>query len=437
MDVGNGATRARLSLMMGLVYAVQGAFWPILSLHLADLGITGRGRGSIFATLALASFAMPLGAGQLVDRLMPIQNYLALTYALGTGLLLVFACGVTTQLVWLFGLFLLLWLILAPSYGLCNALAFRNLRNPDDEFGGVRLWGTAGWMIVGWAVSVVMLLSGSARGSGQGAYEAFWVSVVLSAIMAGYCLTLPNTPPLAGGPGRGLGLAAAREFLGQREMRVYLFTAFGVSLTTPYVFQVMPTYFESIGLPRAWTATAMTLGQWPEVVALAFLTRILVRFGYKATLMLGIAAWLVRYASLALNPPLWLALLGNPLHGIGIACFTVAGQMYMDTRAPRERRGSAQALNMVVTSGLGSLLGSLLAGEVVSRTGGNYPAVFLIPCLINLGLLLFFYLGFPSHATKAVRESVAETMTVPTPRGDGVRRSTAYAGRFATESADG
>ena len=69
--------KVRLSGMMALVYSVQGAFWPLLSIHLVDLGVSERGRGWIFATMAMASFAMPLGAGQLVDRLMPTQRFLA------------------------------------------------------------------------------------------------------------------------------------------------------------------------------------------------------------------------------------------------------------------------------------------------------------------------------------------------------------------------
>jgi hypothetical protein len=63
--------RWRLLAMMALVYAVQGSFWPLLAVHLADLGIGGRARGWIFATQAIAATAVPLGASQLVDRLMP------------------------------------------------------------------------------------------------------------------------------------------------------------------------------------------------------------------------------------------------------------------------------------------------------------------------------------------------------------------------------
>ena len=71
--------------MMALVYAVQGSFWPLLAVHLADLGIHGRERGWIFATLAIGSLAVPLGAGQLVDRFMATQRLLTLTYIWNGG----------------------------------------------------------------------------------------------------------------------------------------------------------------------------------------------------------------------------------------------------------------------------------------------------------------------------------------------------------------
>ena len=64
----------RLAAMMALVYAVQGSFWPLLAVHLQDLGLNGRSRGWIFATLAMGSVIVPLGAGQLVDRLMRTQR---------------------------------------------------------------------------------------------------------------------------------------------------------------------------------------------------------------------------------------------------------------------------------------------------------------------------------------------------------------------------
>lgn len=430
----NVSVRWRLSGMMGLMYAVQGAWWPLLSVHLRDLGVGSEQRGWIFSTLALGSMAMPLGAGHLVDRLMATQRFLSLSFALSAVMLGVIALGWATQAGSLFCLFLVYWLLSAPSYALGNSLAFRHLSNPAEQFGGVRLWGTAGWMAIGWLVSLVLLCTGSS-GVGRGAYEAFWIGTVLSILMALYSLTLPHTPPLSrSGPGlefsSGLGVIVRRP-----EVAIYLSAVFGVSLTTPFVYQVMPNYLEAEGLSRPWIATAMTLGQWPEILALAVLPLLIRRIGYRGTLCLGITAWAVRYGSLALRPPLWLALAGIPLHGVGVACTVVCGQVFIDSRAPNDRRASVQALHTVVTSGMGSFLGSILAGHTLVRLGSDYPAVFLVPCLVNGVLLIYVYLSFrPSPSPEGW---VAPPHVALPPVREGSRGAVVRVGNLATESADG
>ncbi len=388
----DGRVRRRLSVMMVLVYSVQGAFWPLLSIHLVDLGVAERGRGWIFATMALGSFAVPMGAGQLVDRLMPTQRFLSISFGAGTVLLALMGSGVTSNAGGMFGLFLAYWLIMSPNYSLSSSIAFRNLARPDRDFGKVRLWGTVGWMASGWLVSGVMAWSGSR--SGRGTPEAFWVAVGLSGATALYCRFLPDTPPIKAPGNRKSWARDVSDLVRSPSMGVYLLAAFGVSLTTPFVYQVMPNYLRAIGMDRAWVGTAMTLGQWPEIAALAALPWLIGRYGYRATLGLGIAAYLVRYGMLALDPSVWLATAGIPLHGIGVACFTIGGQMFVDGRAPADRRASAQSLNTVVTGGLGSLLGSLLAGEVVAAFPGRFGMIFLVPCAINASLLAFLLLMF-------------------------------------------
>ncbi len=430
----NARKRWRLSTMMALVYAVQGSFWPLLGVHLADQGILGRDRGWIFATLAIGSTIVPLGAGQLVDRLMETQRLLAMMYAIGAVLLAVLASGWVRSAGGLFGVFLGYWALTAPAYSLSNAMAMRNLDDPGREFGRVRLWGTAGWMVAGWVVSVVMAVTGSTR-TGQGAYESLWVATAFSAATSIYCLTLPRTPPLAVGR-RAEGIVRVGVDLArQPNMIVFLIASFGVYLTQPMIYQVIPGYLEAAGLPRAWVSTAMTLGQTTEVAMLAVLPWMLRRFGMKATLLVGMFAWFARFLGLALGLPLWLAVAGSLLHGAGIACFTVGGQVFMDARAPGHLRASAQALLLVATSGLASFLGSLLAGEIVGRTRPDDVLVFLIPCLIDGALLLYFLRGFRAPDLVAAWAGAAdEERPLPSPTGRG---SVARVGHLVTESADG
>jgi MFS family permease len=424
----------RLAAMMALIYAVQGSFWPLLAIHLTDLGIDGRDRGWVFATLAIASTAVPLGAGQLVDRLMATQRALALIYAIGTGLLVLLASGWVNSAAGLFALFLVYWFLTAPAYSLSTSLALRNLDNPGQEFGWVRSWGTGGWMAAGWVVSLVMVASGPIR-IGHGAYEALWVAAAFSAAASLYCLTLPHTPPLAvGSRAQGL-LKSSAEILHPPGVMMVLLTSFGVYLTMPLVYQVIPCYLEAAGLPRAWVTTAMTLGQTTEIALLVALPWLLRRFGIKATLALGIAAWLVRFLTLSLQPPLWVAVAGALLHGAGIACFTVGAQVFLDSRAPGHLRASAQALLLAATSGVGSFVGNLLVGEVADRSHPGDVLVFLFPCIILGSLLLYFLRGFRDSASGVPWAGAPNDE--PVCRSPSGRGPAARLGHLVTESADG
>jgi MFS family permease len=427
-------TTWRLSAMMALIYAVQGSFWPLLAIHLADLGIGGRDRGWIFATLAIASTAVPLGAGQIVDRAMATERVLALIYALGTGLLVLPASGQVGSAGGLFAVFLVYWMVTAPAYSLCNSLAMRNLDDPGRDFGRVRSWGTAGWMAAGWVVSLVMAASGSVR-SGQGAFEALWVAAAFSAATSLYCLTLPHTPPLAVGRRAQGALTAGAAILARPGVAIVLWTSFGVYLTMPLVYQVIPGHLEASGLPRAWVTAVMTLGQTTEIALLVALPWLLRRVGVKATLALGMAAWLARFLGLALQLPLPVAVAGTLLHGAGIACFTVGAQVFLDGRAPGHLRASAQALMLMATSGLGSFVGNLLVGELAARTDRRDVLVFLFPCIILGALLLYFLRGFRDPASGVPWAGAPNDECLS--RSASGRRPVARVGHLVTESADG
>jgi MFS family permease len=382
----------RLAGMMAGVYAIQGAWWPLLAVHLQDLRVPGRARGWIFATLAIASLLTPLGIGRLADRRWPAQRLLSVLYILGAGLLAILASGLVVAPAALFVLFLAYWLLTAPGTGLCSAIALRHLDEPARQFGGVRLWGTIGWMAVGWLVALVMTLRGS-NGAGRGAFEAFGVASVLALLFAAYAGTLPHTPPLAGRepePARGATLALLRR----PSVALMLSLAFGASLTSPFVYQVVPAYLVTLKLPRPAVAPAMSLGQLPEIVGLALLPRMLAGIGFRVTMAMGLGAWVLYFGILASRPSLGLALVGVPVQGLAIALFHIVAPMYLDTQASGDLRASAQGLYLMITVGLGNLLGSLLAGEVVARFGGPSAAVFLVPLAIAATLLVTALVAF-------------------------------------------
>jgi len=92
-------------------------------------------------------------------------------------------------------------------------------------------------------------------------------------------------------------------------------------------------------------------------------------------------------------------------------------------------------LFLVLTSGLGSLLGNLMAGELAGTHPDNDVLVFLIPCVIDGAMLIYLLTGFRSHDSTVDRAG-ATTAGLPL-RPHLVRGAVGSVGNLVTEPADG
>jgi MFS family permease len=375
---------------MASLYASQGCWWPGLSMHLTSLGISSRSIGWIFSTLALSSILSPLIHGRLADRRWPAERILAFSFFMGAGLLLLISGYQGNNTLGLFCFFLVYWMLIAPGYGMVNAISMRHLASPREEFGRVRIWGTIGWMAGSYIVAGFLLMRSH---SGKGLPEIFYVAVVLSILTAVQSLRLIPSPPMENTKGRFL-KALRSDLLTQKDFVVYLILGFGVSTTTPFVFQLIPSMLERAGLSRPQVMGAMTLGQIPEILALWILPLTIRRIGYRGALFLGIISWVLRYGFIAAGAPVLWIILSMPLQGLAIGFFLVGGQVFVDEKAPRESRASLQALQIMICSGMGSFVGSLVAGECQTLWPDQPHFVFLVPCIVDVLLCFVLLIWF-------------------------------------------
>ena len=148
------SAKTRLGIMMFLQYAIWGAWAPVLSVYLLDdLGFTGFQAGAIYALLPLATILSPFIGGQLADRYFSSEKVIAFLQFTG-GVLLILCAQATsfTTMAWIMFLYCLLY---APTLALTNSLCFRHLKDAEGEFGRIRMWGTIGWIAVGWLVTLM------------------------------------------------------------------------------------------------------------------------------------------------------------------------------------------------------------------------------------------------------------------------------------------
>ncbi len=408
----------RLSLMMFLQYAIWGAWTPVLSLYLEkELGFSGSQIGHIYSLLWLACIISPFLGGQIADRWVPTQWFLAVAHFIG-GLALFRAAAATTfGELWFW--MLVYALFFAPTLALTNSLAFKHLANTEREFGFVRVFGTIGWIVAG------AVLTGWRRGTfeawGIPPYPSQADCLLLASLfafaMAAFCLALPHTPPTRSADPwaflKALRMARDRRFL------IFLIISFVVTTELQFYYMLSAPFLNDIGVSPANVPITKTLAQIAEIfVMFIALPLLLPHLGFRRTLAIGVLAWPLRYIIWAYvaytGHPVWLAIAALTLHGFCYVFFFTASQIYVDVVAPRDIRHSAQALLTFVTLGLGNYLGTHFTGfiwdlfrhpkvdelgRVVMENGKpvmvtDWHLVFIIPIIITVSCAIAFLIFF-------------------------------------------
>ena len=383
----------KLSVMMFLQFAVWGAWAPVLGSHLiGQLKFGGKQTGWIYATLWLGCIISPFIGGQIADRWIATEWFLAAVHLVG-GLVLLLAAR--QKKFWnLFSLMGLYALLYAPTLALVNALMFSHLTDPDNQAGRIRVWGTIGWIVAGLTLALWRRI-GKLKVTGS---DALTLAGILSLVMGGFCFFLPHTPPPET-PGNPLAFVDAFNMLGDLNFLIFLIISFIV--TTELQFYYVPTapFLEDIGVQKKNVSAVMTIAQTAEIIAMAVLLPLLLpKIGFRWMLVIGVIAWPLRYLIFALMKPLWLVISSLSFHGLGYTFFFFAGQMYVDKVAPPDIRASAQALISVVTLGLGNFIGTQITGAVMDifRKDGKFRwrPIFLFPCVLTVACAVAFILFF-------------------------------------------
>ncbi len=428
--------RTRLSFMMFLQYAIWGAWLPILYPFLmGHRGFSLDQTGMCLMAGAVGALAGPFIAGQLADRSIATEKLLAVSHFIGAFLVYFLSTAATVEL--FVALSFLYGLVYAPTLALTNSISFANLQDRDRDFGPVRLWGTIGWIAAGIAVGQILYRFYTPGGDGAtaevvaasqnaGRAIAFEISAVLGVIMAGYCLTLPHTPPTANAKERTAWLEALGEVRKQPLLTLFLI-AIPISMVHQFYFVFTSQFVGGIQNSAA-SANAdafaklvnevlgvgggglMTIGQMTELAVLALMPFLATSVSRKSLLLIGIAAYALRMALFAYAPELPFVLLGVALHGLCFGCFIFVAFMVVDENTTPDVRASAQNFFNLIIIGIGIIVGSLFATSVAGRyaqfvtpegaTAMNYEKLFSVPMWMALVCFVLMLVFYPSKTVK-------------------------------------
>ena len=381
-----------LSVMMFFQYAVWGAWAPVLAARLlGPLKFSGKQTGWIYATVPLACIISPLIAGQLADRWVNTEWILVVAHLLGAVLL--FAAARKTTFKGLFVVMLLYSLCYAATLPLVNSLMFSHLTDIGAQSPKIFIWAPVAWALVGYFLTGWRWIF---KTGGEGK-DCLYLAAVLSLVMAVSCLfLLPETLP---GKSGKIPVLEAMAMLKNTNFLIFILLSMVIAGMMQFYFLGTAQFMQDMKIPAKNVPASMAIAQAVQSVATLFaLGVLLTSIGFKWTLTIGAACWLLMYVVYVRTKPRWLIIISQSLHGLAYVFFIITGQIFAESVAPVEIRSSMQALIMAATFGIGLFIGTQFAGVVMDKFREEekfqWRQIFLVPCVViavgTVILILFF-----------------------------------------------
>jgi len=395
--------KTRLSVMMFLEYVIWGSWLPLMSLYLSEtLHFSGVQIGWIFGTQAIAAIVGMFIGGQLADRYFATERFLAGSHLIGG--LAMFALAYQTSF-WPFFLGMLVYmLVYIPTLSLTNSISFHHLKDAQEEFGRVRMFGTIGWIAASWPF--VFILADKTGAELLNARSAiFTVAGVASLALAAFSLLLPKTPPSSSGQ-RNAPFEGIKLLANPAVAVLFLVTLIDAVVHQCYFFWTSP-FLSHIGLLDKWNMPAMSIGQIAEISTMAALGYFLKRLGWRTTMIIGILGHVLRFFVYSIGSPVWMVVGSNVVHGFCYAFFFASVYIFVDDYFPKDARASAQSLFNLLIVGVGPFLGNMLWGWLGDsyKVAGvvDFHRLFLVPSGLGLAAAALLFVGF--HPVKGRIES--------------------------------
>ena len=392
--------------MMFVQFFIWGGWFVTLGTFLGgSFQANGSQIGLAYQTQCWGAILSPLLFGLLADRYVRAERMLAVIHI--SGALLMWLMYQADDFASFYPYLFVYMLVYMPTLALANAVSFRHLASPSEQFGKVRVWGTLGWIAAGLVISALAWDSQAAVA--EGALRATFLMCAIASVVLGlYCFSLPATPPQQNNHTSlfsSLG-GDALKLLKDRNFLVFFVSSILICIPLAFYYQNTNLFLSELGVENA--TGKMTIGQMSEILFMLLLPVFLKRFGIKTTLLIGMAAWVLRYTLFAFgaesDSQTAMILIGIALHGVCYDFSFVSGQIYTDAKAGSGIKSSAQGLITLATYGAGMLVGFAIAGKLYDlyalANGHDWQTIWLFPAAFAAVIFILFLITFRSESIK-------------------------------------
>lgn len=373
--------KGRLIIMNFLQFFSWGAWMMTLGHYgFEEKQWNGAEFGLVFSTMGFASLIMPTLFGIVADKWK--ANYVYAILHLMFGATMCFLPLIEAPLPF-FLLLLLAMCFYMPTIGLNNSVAFRLLKSegkePTEYFPPIRVWGTVGFIMAMWVTNFFT--------KPWGLGHSIKVSFIIAAVSA-FCLALysffmlPVVEKVESDTTekktlvQSLGLNAFVLFRQKKMLLFFIFSMLlggALQLTNAYgdSFLQDATVFPKGGIINNFSTIILSISQISETLFILSIPFFLRRFGIKKVMLFSMIAWVLRFAlfGLAGNTVIGFILIITSciVYGMAFDFFNISGALFVEKNTDSKITASAQGLFMLMTNGIGAVLGNIVAGQAIKK----------------------------------------------------------------------
>ncbi len=370
----------RLTLMNFLQFFVWGSWLISLGGYMftfpGDLCERGGLVGATYGTMGIASLFMPTLVGIIADRFINAEKVLGICHLAGAAALY---WASTIKNVDTFYLVILInSCFFMPTIALNNTVSYniltQNNLDVQKAFPPIRVWGTVGFIVAMWSVDIM----GWTKSSNQ-----FLFAAAAGVAMGIYSLSMPPCKPAKATKGSSfVEMFGLNAFVLFKQPKMIIFFLFAMLLGAalqitnafgqPFLNDFSSRYKGTFAVDHP--SLLISLSQISETLFILTIPFFLKKFGIKKVMLMSMLAWVLRFGLFGIGNPgdgLVFLVLSMVVYGMAFDFFNISGSLFVEKEADKNIRASAQGLFMLMTNGLGAIMGGWAAGKVVDHFTTN------------------------------------------------------------------
>lgn len=343
--------------------------------------------GLVFSTMGFASLVMPTLFGIIADKWKANYVYAILHLLFGATMLFLPAIDSPIAFFWVL---LVAMCFYMPTIGLTNSISFSVLKkggkDPIVAFPPIRVWGTIGFIVAMWVTNFFT----KEWGLGYSIKVSFYISAALAfalGLFTMFALPVIQSAAPKNQAHRSLAHRLGLEaFVLFKQKKMALFFVFSLmlgaalQLTNAYgdSFLQDANVFPKGELINNFSTIILSISQISETLFILAIPFFMKRFGIKKVMLFSMLAWVLRFGLFGLAgntvAGFVLVIASCIVYGMAFDFFNISGALFVEKNTDSSIQSSAQGVFMLMTNGVGAVLGNIIAGLVIARWF-EHPAI--------------------------------------------------------------